>query len=85
MDEDRWRQVCSVSGLTQARIVAGRLEAEGIPSSLKYEAAGVIYAITIDGLGEVRILVPSDDWDRAMAVLAQSFDETDLDWEQPGT
>ena len=84
MDEDHWQLVCSVSGMTQASIVAGRLEAEGIATRLKYEAVGVIYAITINGLGEVGIFVPPDDRERAKAVLAQSFDEADLDWEQPG-
>lgn len=83
MDEDRWKEVCSVSGMTHAKILEGRLEAEGIPATLKYEAAGVIYAITVDGLGEVRILVPEEHWEQARAVLAQSYEEKDIDWERP--
>jgi hypothetical protein len=83
MDEDRWKEICSVAGMAHAKIIEGRLEAEGIPATLKYEAAGVIYAITIDGLGEVKILVPEEDWERAKAVLAQTFEENDLDWERP--
>ena len=83
MDEDRWKEICSVAGMTYAKIIEGRLEAEGIPSTLKYEAAGVIYAITVDGLGEVKILVPEEEWERAKTILAQSFEEKDLDWERP--
>ena len=83
MDEEGWHEVRCVSGMTHAKIIVGRLEAEGIASRLKYEAAGVIYAITVDGLGEVKILVPPEDWERAQAVLSQPFDEKDLDWEEP--
>lgn len=83
MDEEGWREVRRVSGMTHAKIIVGRLDAEGIVSRLSYEAAGVIYAITVDGLGEVKILVPTEDWERAKAVLSQPFEEKDLDWEEP--
>jgi hypothetical protein len=79
--EDRWRVVYRASGMTNARIVAGRLEAEEIPFRLKYEAAGEIYAIGINGLGEVEILVPELFFDAAQKVLSTSFDEKDLDWQ----
>ena len=70
--------------MTQAKIITGRLETEGVQTRLKYEAAGTIYAITIDGLGEVKILVPSEDVDRAVAILNQSYEEQDLDWQDVG-
>ena len=76
-----WEAVATASGMTQANLIAGRLESEGIPTKLDYEAAGAIYAITIDGLGEVRILVPADDWDRAREVLSRSYEEGELPWE----
>ncbi|MBA4396115.1 MAG: hypothetical protein C0394_01805 [Syntrophus sp. (in: bacteria)] len=83
MAGDSWNVVYTASGMVQAKIITGRLETEGIPTRLKYEAAGAIYAITIDGLGEVQILVPADDLDRAGAILNRSYDEQDLDWEEP--
>jgi len=67
--------------MTQANIITGRLETEGIPTRLKYEAAGPIYAITINGLGEVKVLVPEETLARACAVLEQSYEEQDMDWE----
>lgn len=82
MADDTWSLVYTASGMVQAKIITGRLETEGIPTRLKYEAAGAIYAITIDGLGEVQILAPSDDLDRARAILNRSYDEQDLDWEE---
>jgi len=42
----------------EAQIIKGRLESEGIPVLLSYESAGLIYGITVDGLGEVKIMVP---------------------------
>jgi hypothetical protein len=76
-----WEAVATASGMTQANIVAGRLRSEGIPTQLHYEAAGTIYAITIDGLGEVRILVPVADWQRAKEILSLSYEDGELPWE----
>ena len=77
-----WEAVATASGMTQANIIAGRLESEGIPTKLHYESAGAIYAITIDGLGEVRILVPIADWERAKEILSYPYDDGELPWER---
>jgi len=42
----------------EAQIIKGRLESEGIPVLLSYESAGLIYGLTVDGLGEVKVMVP---------------------------
>jgi len=76
-----WEAVASASGMTQANIITGRLQSEGIPTKLNYEAAGTIYALTIDGLGEVRILVPVADWERAREILSRSYDDGELPWD----
>jgi hypothetical protein len=81
-DDAPWRLIATASGMTQANIIAGRIESEGIATRLRYEAAGSIYAITIDGLGEVRILVPAADWERAKELLCRSYDESELPWEK---
>ena len=49
--------VCT-TGYMEAQIIKGRLETEGIPVLLSYESAGLVYGLTIDGLGEVKIMVP---------------------------
>ncbi len=81
-DDVLWESVATAAGMAQANIIVGRLESEGISTKLRYEAAGAIYAITIDGLGEVRILVPVVDWERAKEVLSRSYNEGDLLWER---
>jgi hypothetical protein len=80
-DEARWEVIATASGMMQANIIRGRLESQGIATRLRYEAAGSIYAITIDGLGEVRILVLSAEWERARELLSHSYDDGDLPWE----
>jgi hypothetical protein len=81
-NDDLWEVVATASGMTQANIIVGRLASDGIRTRLRYEAAGPIYAITIDGLGEVRILVPVPDWERAKELLSRSYDDGELPWEK---
>ncbi len=54
----------------QAQIVKGRLESEGIPVLLRYEGAGLVYGITVDGLGEARVMVPEDLAQEAETIVA---------------
>ena len=82
MNEDLWEVVATAAGMTQANLITGRLASDGIPTRLRYEAAGAIYAITVDGLGEVKILVPVPDWERAKELLSRSYDDGDLPWEK---
>ena len=58
------------NGQPEAEIIKGRLESEGIPAILRYEAAGFIYGLTIDGLGQVEVQVPSSLAQRAKQILA---------------
>jgi len=53
----------------EAQIIKGRLESEGIPVLLSYESAGLIYGLTIDGLGEVKIMVPQRLAEEAKEIL----------------
>ena len=53
----------------EAQIIKGRLESEGIPALLSYESAGLVYGLTVNGLGEVRILVPKHLANKAKGIL----------------
>ena len=83
MVEEKWEVACTASGMANANIVLGRLETEGIPAKLKYEAVGAIYGITIDGLGKVDILVPASNLEKAREVLKQTYDDGEMEWERP--
>ncbi len=50
--------VHSCQGWDLAQIFKGKLEAMGIPVLLKYDSASLVFGITVDGLGKVRIMVP---------------------------
>ncbi|MCK4579757.1 MAG: DUF2007 domain-containing protein [Dehalococcoidia bacterium] len=54
---------------TEAQVIQGRLEAEGIPALLSYESAGVVLGVTVDGLGEVKVLVPRHLVEEAREIL----------------
>jgi hypothetical protein len=70
--------VCRTAGVLQAEIVKGRLESAGIPAMLDYESLGRVMGVTVDGLGEVRILVPTERAEDARQLL-----ESQPDDEQP--
>ena len=58
------------NGQPEAEIVKGHLENEGIPAVLRYESAGIVYGLTINGLGQVEVQVPSSLAQHAREILA---------------
>ena len=58
-----------IAGQMEAQVIKGRLESEGIPVLLSYESAGVVYGITVDGLGEVKVMVPQRLAEEARQIL----------------
>ncbi|MDM8000684.1 MAG: DUF2007 domain-containing protein [Dehalococcoidia bacterium] len=69
----------------QAQIVKGRLESEGVPALLRYEGAGLVWGVTVDGLGEARVMVPEELAEEAGAIVAnQEYGEPeDITGEEP--
>lgn len=67
--------VYRTAGLLQAEVIKGRLESAGIPAMLDYESAGRIIGITVNGLGEVRVLVPDERAEDALELLATREDD----------
>jgi hypothetical protein len=59
----------------EAEIVKGRLNCEDIPAILRYEAAGIIYGLTVDGLGQVEVRVPAHLAQHAREILAVEENE----------
>ena len=77
---DKLITVYKAYGQPEAEIVKGRLNVENIPAMLKYESLGNVYGLTIDGLGQVEVLVPLKYAEQAREILGQ---ETDLEQECP--
>jgi len=58
-----------------AQVVKGKLEAYGIPAMLRYESAGLVFGLTVDGLGMVEVQVPEDRAEEAEALISEDYDE----------
>ncbi len=59
----------TASGEMEAQAVRSALEAAGIPAELKMEAAQKLFAVTVDGLGAVRVMVPADRLEEARSIV----------------
>jgi hypothetical protein len=70
--------VYRASGLLRAQVIKGRLEASGIPAVLDYESLGPTLGVTVDGLGEVRVLVPVDRAGEARELIASEEEDDDV-------
>jgi hypothetical protein len=58
-------------GLLKAQVIKAKLETADIPVLLDYESVGPIIGITVDGLGEVRVLVPERYVDEARTLIEE--------------
>jgi hypothetical protein len=58
-------------GLLKAQVIKTKLEDAGIPVLLGYESVGPVIGITVDGLGEVRVLVPTQRADEARTLIGE--------------
>jgi len=67
--KSRFVVVTRVQGELAANVIKSHLESEGIPVLLQYESAGRVYGVTVDGLGEVRILVPGEFAEEARRII----------------
>lgn len=72
MAEEELVQVYRAAGGVVANILKGKLEEAGIPVLLKYESLGSVVGVTVDGLGEVRIMVPKRFEELAKQLLDSS-------------
>lgn len=71
MRREELEKVYTASGQIQAHVIKGRLESEGIPVLLRYDSGSTVFALTVDGLGEVEVLVLRDQAARARKILSQ--------------
>jgi len=63
--------VYTAQGHMRANVIKSKLEAAGIPALLSYEALSRIYGLTVDGIGQVRILVRPESAAEARRLLVE--------------
>ena len=61
--------ISTVQGELIANVIKSHLESEGIPVLLEYESAGRVHGLTVDGLAQVRILVPQERAEEARQII----------------
>ena len=62
-------ELLRLQGRINAEPILAALRANGIPCRLQGEALGSVYGLTLDGLGEVAILVPAEHAEAARDLL----------------
>ncbi len=78
--DDQLVSIYKAANQIEAELIKGMLESEGIPALLKYESLGQVYGLTVDGLGQVEVQVPTK-YAQGAENLINSMPETD---EYPG-
>ena len=63
----------------EAGMAKSLLEAHGIPAVLSSEVPHSVMPVTVDGIGEVQVRVPSSLADEAREILREVFDGTPHD------
>jgi hypothetical protein len=63
-------ELIRVPGGINAESILTALHGRGIPARLHGEIVGAIYGLTLDGLGEVSIFVPTEYAEEARSILA---------------
>jgi len=56
-NKEQMVEVYRASGDMQAQVIKGLLESYGIPCLLRSNAAHLVHVLTVDGMGEVKIMV----------------------------
>jgi hypothetical protein len=70
VEQVHWEVVERTAGITPAEIIAGRLQAEGIPARAWQEGAGEALGLMVGLLGTGHVAVPEEYAERARAILA---------------
>jgi len=70
-DELKWELLTEVQGRWEADIIKAFLAGSGIDSELFQEAAGQLFATTLDMLGRVQIFVPKEHAGEARKLLEE--------------
>ena len=78
-EEVKWEIVTNTVGLLPAQVIAGHLQAAGIPARAWQESAGQAFGLTFGPLGTGYVAVPESYAEQAREILAEAdsllFDE----------
>lgn len=70
----QWVEVATAAGTPNAVIVAGRLQAHGIPTRITQESVGaLVIAVSVGILGTSHVWVPEEHAEAAQEILEQEY------------
>ncbi|HUU38640.1 MAG TPA: DUF2007 domain-containing protein [Candidatus Desulfaltia sp.] len=64
------RELVRVMGPVEAEVIKNFLESQGISCILQGQMVQSVYPMTVDGMGELRVMVSEDDFSLAKGLLA---------------
>ncbi|HLP58810.1 MAG TPA: DUF2007 domain-containing protein [Candidatus Deferrimicrobium sp.] len=73
-NENDLKELIVVDGLMEAEIIKSKLESFEIPCALKFESAGRLMGITMNGLGKVQVMVSPEDYEKATEIINSESD-----------
>ncbi len=73
-ESTRWVAVAVGLNPAEASVIKARLESEDIPAIAQQEAVGSVLGLTVGPLGSARVLVPEPLAERALDILAETFE-----------
>lgn len=65
------RELTRVMGPVEAEVLKNFLESQGIHCVLRGQMAPTVYPFSVDGMGEIKVLVSEADYDVAKDLLAE--------------
>ena len=80
--EPQFVSIYTAQGELQANIIKSHLESEGIPVLLKHESAGPVFGLTVDGLGQVKVMVPQELAEEAKLIIQPRETDLNEEWEE---
>ena len=80
--ETRWEEVATTAGITAAHILAGRLQAEGIPARAWQEGAGQATGLIVGLLGTGHVVVPEEYAEKARRDFGDDDNFADDNYEE---
>ncbi|MCA9939297.1 MAG: hypothetical protein KC418_11675 [Anaerolineales bacterium] len=80
-EEVRWVVIQETGGILPAQVIAGSLQAEGIPAIAWQEGAGRAIGLTVGLLGNGYVSVPQNYEQQARDFLAM-MDDLEEEWEE---
>ncbi len=69
-------EIYRARGEAEAQVVKSKLESYGIPALIKSDAAPSVYAFTIDGMGEYKVMVWEELAGEARELIAGEEDKS---------